>query len=105
MPFPRYALLMELERESDNRAKTSLRSLWWPLLEAAGEKDPLGPAPKIVSDAVGKAPTASLSTVSLRDLYFGSLLGAFGGILNIFVTLSLLNMRLAGSVQQVVPHK
>ena len=50
-------------------------------------------------------PTASLSTVSLRDLDFGSLLGAFGGTLSIFVTLSLLNMRLAGSVQQVVPHK
>ena len=34
-------------------------------------------------------PIASLSTVSLGDLDFRSLLGAFGGASSIFVTLSL----------------
>jgi hypothetical protein len=42
--------------------------------------------------ALSLDPTASLSTVSLRDLDFGSLLGAFGGTLSIFVTLSLLTI-------------
>ena len=34
-------------------------------------------------------PTASLSVISLRDVDFGPLLAAFGGVLSIFVTLSL----------------
>ncbi len=34
-----------------------------------------------------------------------SILGAFRRILSIFITLSLLNTRTAGSVQRVIPHK
>jgi hypothetical protein len=48
---------------------------------------------------------ASLSTASLGGPDFGSLLGAFRRIPSIFITLSLLDTRAAGSLQRVVPHK
>jgi hypothetical protein len=37
----------------------------------------------------GRCPTASLNVVSLSDVAFGPLLATFGGVLSIFVTLSL----------------
>jgi hypothetical protein len=67
--------------------------------------DPWAPPVTLTISTGWWFPTASLNTVSLSDLDFGSLLGAFGGTLRIFVTLSLLDMRPAGSDQQVIPHK
>jgi len=46
-----------------------------------------------------------LSVVSLGDVDLGPLLAAFGGVLSIFVTLSLPHMRPAGSARQVVLRK
>jgi hypothetical protein len=71
-PLPPYPLPSSIGREPDDRSKLGCGACGGAFSRRRERRTPLGPAPKMVSDAVGPLPTASLMRNYLRNTARGA---------------------------------